>query len=78
MAHSDWHFERSCWSQLGGQAGGGKSADQTSPGTWSDDKTRYKARARKAGGEGTNLRRDEKVAIMGPGDQVGRGNRGKE
>lgn len=66
MTHSDWHFERSRWWQLGGQAGGGKTADQTSPGTWRDDKIRYKARARKVGSEGTNFRHDEKVAFMGP------------
>ena len=78
MTHSDWHFERSRWWQLGGQAGGGKTADQTSPGTGRDDKTGYKARARKVGGEGTNFGHDEMIAFMGPGDQVNRGNRGKQ
>ena len=63
---------------MGGQAGRGKTADQTSPGTWRDDKTGYKARARKVEGEETNFRHDEKVAFLGPGDQVGRRNRGKQ
>lgn len=44
MTCSDWHFERSRWWQFVGQAGGGKTADETSPGTWIYDKTRHKAR----------------------------------
>lgn len=44
MTCSDWHFENSHWWQVGGQAGGGKTANKTGPVMRTGDKTRHWAR----------------------------------